>query len=161
VSLAAGLRRLATADGDRMPHFAGVDWDRALAWLHRTTGVELAPGQRDAVRLALTEKVAVLTGGPGCGKSFTVRSIVAQAAAKGARVVLAAPTGRAAKRLTELTGVEAQTVHRLLQLRPGGEPGSTGTSRCRPIWWWSTSPRCSTCCSPTSWCGPSCRGRTC
>jgi exodeoxyribonuclease V alpha subunit len=123
VSLAAGLRRLATADGDRMPHFAGVDWDRALAWLHRTTGVELAPGQRDAVRLALTEKVAVLTGGPGCGKSFTVRSIVALAAAKGARVVLAAPTGRAAKRLTELTGVEAQTVHRLLQLRPGGEPG--------------------------------------
>jgi len=123
VSLAAGLRRLATADDDRMPHFAAVDWDRALAWLQRATGAELAPGQQDAVRLALTEKVAVLTGGPGCGKSFTVRSIVALAAAKGARVVLAAPTGRAAKRLTELTGVEAQTVHRLLQLRPGGDAG--------------------------------------
>jgi exodeoxyribonuclease V alpha subunit len=123
VSLAAGLRRLGTAEDDRMPHFAGVDWDRALAWLHRATGAELAPGQQDAVRLALTEKVAVLTGGPGCGKSFTVRTIVALAAAKGARVVLAAPTGRAAKRLTELTGVEAQTVHRLLQLRPGGDAG--------------------------------------
>ena len=123
VSLAAGLRRLATADDDRMPHFAAVDWDRALAWLQRATGADLAPGQQDAVRLALTEKVAVLTGGPGCGKSFTVRSIVALAAAKGARVVLAAPTGRAAKRLTELTGVEAQTVHRLLQLRPGGDAG--------------------------------------
>jgi len=123
VSLAGGLRRLASADEDRMPHFAAVDWDRALAWLQRATGADLAPGQQDAVRLALTEKVAVLTGGPGCGKSFTVRSIVALAAAKGARVVLAAPTGRAAKRLTELTGVEAQTVHRLLQLRPGGEAG--------------------------------------
>ncbi|WP_245753431.1 SF1B family DNA helicase RecD2 [Geodermatophilus ruber] len=121
VSLAAGLRRLATADVDRMPAFARVDWDAALAWLHRRTGVELAPGQQEAVRLALTEKVAVLTGGPGCGKSFTVRSIVTLAAAKGARVVLAAPTGRAAKRLTELTGVEAVTVHRLLELRPGGD----------------------------------------
>ncbi|MGY1624010.1 ATP-dependent RecD-like DNA helicase [Geodermatophilus sp. SYSU D00965] len=121
VSLAAGLRRLAGADTDRLPAFATVDWDAALAWLHRRTGVELAGGQQEAVRLALTEKVAVLTGGPGCGKSFTVRSIVTLAAAKGARVVLAAPTGRAAKRLTELTGVEAVTVHRLLELRPGGD----------------------------------------
>jgi exodeoxyribonuclease V alpha subunit len=121
VSLAAGLRGLATADVDRMRAFTRVDWDAALAWLRRRTGVELAPGQQEAVRLALTEKVAVLTGGPGCGKSFTVRSIVTLAAAKGARVVLAAPTGRAAKRLTELTGVEAVTVHRLLELRPGGD----------------------------------------
>ncbi|MGY1640512.1 ATP-dependent RecD-like DNA helicase [Geodermatophilus sp. SYSU D00703] len=121
VSLAAGLRRLAAAETDLMPAFASVDWDAALRWLHRRTGVELAAGQQEAVRLALTEKVAVLTGGPGCGKSFTVRSIVTLAAAKGARVVLAAPTGRAAKRLTELTGVEAVTVHRLLELRPGGD----------------------------------------
>jgi exodeoxyribonuclease V alpha subunit len=121
VSLAAGLRRLAAADDDRMPAFASVDWDAALAWLHRRTAVELAAGQQEAVRLALTERVAVLTGGPGCGKSFTVRSIVALAAAKGARIVLAAPTGRAARRLTELSGVEAVTVHRLLELRPGGD----------------------------------------
>src|SRR3712207_1349890 len=121
VSLAGGLKRLASADDDRLAAFAGVDWDAALAWLHRRTGVELAAGQRAAVQLALTERVAVLTGGPGCGKSFTVRSIVTLAAAKGARVVLAAPTGRAAKRLTELTGVQAQTVHRLLELRPGGD----------------------------------------
>src|SRR4051812_21111971 len=130
VSLAAGLRRLAVADTDRMPAFAGVDWDAALTWLHRRTGVELAGGQRDAVRLALTEKVAVLTGGPGCGKSFTVRSIVTLAAAKGARVLLTAPTGRAAKRLTELTGVEAVTVHRLLELRPGGD---AAFDRDRPL----------------------------
>ena len=64
----------------------------------------------------------MLTGGPGCGKSFTVRSVVELAAAKGARIVLAAPTGRAAKRLAELTGHEAATIHRLLALRPRGEP---------------------------------------
>src|SRR5207248_7505415 len=73
-------------------------------------------------RLALTAKVAVLTGGPGCGKSFTVKSIITLAAAKKAKIVLAAPTGRAAKRMTELTGYPAATVHRLLQLRPGGDP---------------------------------------
>jgi exodeoxyribonuclease V alpha subunit len=63
----------------------------------------------------------VLTGGPGCGKSFTVRAVVALAQAKKARVVLAAPTGRAAKRLSELAGMDAQTLHRLLELRPGGD----------------------------------------
>ncbi len=73
------------------------------------------------MRLALTEKVAVLTSGPGCGKSFTVRSIVALATAKRAKIILATPTGRAAKRLSELAGMEASTLHRLLQLRPGGD----------------------------------------
>jgi exodeoxyribonuclease V alpha subunit len=63
----------------------------------------------------------VLTGGPGCGKSYTVRSIVELAAAKKAKITLVAPTGRAAKRLSELTGHPAATVHRLLQLRPGGD----------------------------------------
>jgi exodeoxyribonuclease V alpha subunit len=121
-SLASSLLRLLHERADRMPSFAGVDWDKALAWLRRTTGTELAPAQEQAVQLALTSKVAVLTGGPGCGKSFTVRSIVALAAAKKAKVVLVAPTGRAAKRLAELTGSEAATVHRLLQLRPGGDP---------------------------------------
>jgi exodeoxyribonuclease V alpha subunit len=120
-SLAGRLRALAAAEEDRMPAFASVDWNAALAWLHTRTGAELAAEQEAAVRLALTEKVAVLTGGPGCGKSFTVRSIVTLAAAKGAKIVLAAPTGRAAKRLSELTGVQAMTVHRLLELRPGGD----------------------------------------
>src|SRR5690606_39495944 len=93
----------------------------AFGWLRERTGVALAPEQQEAVRLALTSRVTVLTGGPGCGKSFTVRAIVALAAAKRARVQLVAPTGRAAKRLAELTGHPAATVHRLLQLRPGGE----------------------------------------
>ncbi|MFF9546856.1 ATP-dependent RecD-like DNA helicase [Streptomyces albidoflavus] len=121
VSLATQLLRLLRAPDDRMPAFRDVDWEKALGWLARRTGTELAPEQRDAVRLALTEKAAVLTGGPGCGKSFTVRSVVELARAKGAKVVLAAPTGRAAKRLAELTGAEASTVHRLLELRPGGD----------------------------------------
>ncbi|MEU5543508.1 AAA family ATPase [Streptomyces sioyaensis] len=121
ISLAGRLTRLLRTDQDRMPSFQDVDWDKALAWLARRTGAELAPEQQQAVRLALTQKVAVLTGGPGCGKSFTVRSVVELARAKKAKVVLAAPTGRAAKRLSELTGAEASTVHRLLELKPGGD----------------------------------------
>ncbi|MGG7573700.1 SF1B family DNA helicase RecD2 [Streptomyces sirii] len=121
MSLAGRLTRLLRTDEDRMPAFRDVAWDKALAWLARRTGADLAPEQQQAVRLALTRKVAVLTGGPGCGKSFTVRSVVELARAKKAKVVLAAPTGRAAKRLAELTGAEASTVHRLLELKPGGD----------------------------------------
>jgi exodeoxyribonuclease V alpha subunit len=120
-SLASGLLDLLHAEEDRMAAFQQVDWDQALSWLRGRTGTDLAPEQEEAVRLALTERVAVLTGGPGCGKSFTVRSIVALARARKAKIVLAAPTGRAAKRLAELTGHEAATVHRLLQLQPGGD----------------------------------------
>ncbi|MBT2384780.1 ATP-dependent RecD-like DNA helicase [Streptomyces sp. ISL-11] len=121
LSLAAQLTRLLRADGGRLAAFHDVEWDKALAWLADRTGAELAPEQQQAVRLALTRKVAVLTGGPGCGKSFTVRSVVELARAKKAKVVLAAPTGRASKRLSELTGAEASTVHRLLELKPGGD----------------------------------------
>ncbi|HEY8473270.1 MAG TPA: ATP-dependent RecD-like DNA helicase [Natronosporangium sp.] len=120
-ALATGLLRLLHAKPDRLESFGNVEWDKAFAWLRDRTGAELAPEQEQAVRLALTSKLAVLTGGPGCGKSFTVKAIVTLAAAKRAKVLLAAPTGRAAKRLTELTGQPAATVHRLLQLRPGGE----------------------------------------
>ena len=127
-ALSAALLRLLAARADRLAAFREVDWDKALAWLRSRTGAPLAPEQEEAVRLALTSRVAVLTGGPGCGKSFTVRSVVALARARGAKVVLAAPTGRAAKRLAELTGHEAATIHRLLQLRPGGEPSFDATT---------------------------------
>jgi exodeoxyribonuclease V alpha subunit len=120
-SLASGLQELLHAGKDRLAVFQQAEWHQALAWLRDRTGVDLTPGQEHAVRLALTARVAVLTGGPGCGKSFTVRSIVELARAKQAKVVLVAPTGRAAKRLAELTGHEAATVHRLLQLQPGGD----------------------------------------
>jgi AAA domain len=83
--------------------------------------------------------VAVLTGGPAVGKSFTVRSVVELARAKGATIVLAAPTGRAATRLAELTGHEAATIRRLLQLRPGGEPSFGAANPLTRTWWWWTS----------------------
>src|SRR5580693_8594193 len=121
-SLATALRALLATGKDRLPAFQSVEWDKALGWLKTRTGADLAPEQAFAVKVALTEKVAVLTGGPGCGKSFTVRSVVELARARKARVVLAAPTGRAAKRLAELTGHEAATIHRLLKLQPGGDP---------------------------------------
>ncbi|MFD0444388.1 ATP-dependent RecD-like DNA helicase [Streptomyces indonesiensis] len=130
ISLAGQVLRLLRTEEDRLPAFRGVDWDKALGWLASRTGADLAPEQSEAVRLALTEKVAVLTGGPGCGKSFTVRSVVELARAKKAKVVLAAPTGRAAKRLSELTGAEASTVHRLLELKPGGD---AAYDRDRPL----------------------------
>jgi exodeoxyribonuclease V alpha subunit len=120
-ALAGGLLRLLEARTDRLAAFQAVNWTAALAWLHQTTGMTLAPEQEAAVRLALTERVAVLTGGPGCGKSYTVRAVVALARAKRAKIALAAPTGRAAKRLSELAGLEAATLHRLLQLRPGAD----------------------------------------
>ena len=120
-SLAGALLNLLNSNQERLPAFAQVDWHKALGWLRTQTGQDLAAGQLEAVELALTSKVAVLTGGPGCGKSFTIRSIVKLATAKQATVVLVAPTGRAAKRLAELTGHEARTVHRLLELQPGGE----------------------------------------
>ncbi|MGJ3559591.1 SF1B family DNA helicase RecD2 [Streptomyces sp. INA 01156] len=130
LSLSAQLLRLLRTGEDRMPGFRDVDWAKALGWLKGRTGTDLAPEQEAAVKLALTEKVAVLTGGPGCGKSFTVRSIVELARARKAKVVLAAPTGRAAKRLAELTGAEASTVHRLLELKPGGD---AAYDRDRPL----------------------------
>lgn len=130
IALAAQVRRLLRTPEERMPAFGDVNWDAALKWLAGRTGATLAPEQEAAVRLALSRKVAVLTGGPGCGKSFTVRSIVELARAKNAKVVLAAPTGRAAKRLSELTGAEASTVHRLLELKPGGD---AAYDRDRPL----------------------------
>src|SRR6201996_6085086 len=121
-SLASTLRRLLSTGADRLAAFQSVDWEKALGRLKTKTGADRGPEQAEAVKLALTQKVAVLTGGPGCGKSFTVRSVVDLARARKSKVVLAAPTGRAAKRLAELTGCEAATIHRLLKLQPGGDP---------------------------------------
>ncbi|MBS2966775.1 ATP-dependent RecD-like DNA helicase [Actinocrinis puniceicyclus] len=86
-------------------------------------GDGLHPGQREAVRMALTHPVSVITGGPGCGKSHTVREIVELVRAGGGSVTLAAPTGKAARRLSELTGARAVTVHRLAADPTAGEDG--------------------------------------
>jgi exodeoxyribonuclease V alpha subunit len=95
-----------------------IDLDRALAWFEQREQVELAPQQRQAIRAGITRKVLVITGGPGTGKTTLVRGLVEILTRKGQRVLLAAPTGRAAKRLAEATGHEASTLHRLLEWNP-------------------------------------------
>src|SRR6058998_4013242 len=109
--------RLTTLQSGR-PAWPEIDPDKAIPWIEGKTGIELADGQKRAVRLALGSKVLVVTGGPGVGKTTIIHSILRILAAKGARVLLCAPTVRAAKRLSEATGWEAKTVHRLLEIDP-------------------------------------------
>lgn len=97
------------------PH---IDAEKALSWAERWLGITLAKSQREALRLALRSKILVITGGPGVGKTTLVRSILEILRAKGVRIALAAPTGRAAKRLSESSGEEAKTIHRLLEIDP-------------------------------------------
>jgi exodeoxyribonuclease V alpha subunit len=89
-----------------------------VPWVEKRSGLQLAESQRAAIRLALAAKVLVITGGPGVGKTTIVNSILKILAAKGVRLLLCAPTGRAAKRMTEAAGVEAKTIHRLLKVDP-------------------------------------------
>jgi len=91
---------------------------RAVEWYERRSGLELDRTQRHALEAALTEKVLVVTGGPGTGKTTLVRGLTSILEAKGRKVELAAPTGRAAKRLAEATGSNARTIHRLLEYMP-------------------------------------------
>jgi AAA domain len=112
--------------------FQGVDWPVALDWLGRTTGVTLSPEQQTAVRLALTQQVAVLTGGPGCGKSYTVRAVVALAKAKHAKVLLAArPDGRPSA-LGSWPGWRRPPCTGCCNCAPAGTPPSTATTRWTP-----------------------------
>ncbi|MDR1045436.1 MAG: ATP-dependent RecD-like DNA helicase [Candidatus Adiutrix sp.] len=92
--------------------------EAALDWAGRTLNLELSPSQLQAARLALEEKVLVITGGPGTGKTTLTRIITAVFSAVQARLALVAPTGRAAKRLSEATGLKAKTIHRLLEFSP-------------------------------------------
>ncbi|GAN50772.1 SF1B family DNA helicase RecD2 [Methylobacterium radiotolerans] len=100
------------------PPWPEIDLARALPWVQEKTGKALSPSQSEAVRRVLGAKLAVITGGPGVGKTSTLDTILRILRAKGIQVLLAAPTGRAAKRMTEQTGLEAKTIHRLLEIDP-------------------------------------------
>ncbi|NLF84626.1 MAG: ATP-dependent RecD-like DNA helicase [Lentisphaerae bacterium] len=95
-----------------------IDAEKALAWAERKMGLTLADAQRQALRTALDDKVAIITGGPGVGKTTIIRALTEIFGARRLRLRLAAPTGRAAKRMSEATGQEAQTLHRLLRYLP-------------------------------------------
>jgi len=96
-----------------------IDIGKALAWVQKQTGIELAAAQRAALKTAVGSKAMVITGGPGVGKTTLVNSVLMVFKAKKMRVALCAPTGRAAKRMAETTGMEAKTIHRLLKYNPG------------------------------------------
>jgi exodeoxyribonuclease V alpha subunit len=123
----AGLHRAERVIAERLIRLAtgtlpwpSIDPDKALPWVEKHIGLALAESQVAAIRLALMSKVLVMTGGPGVGKTTIVKAILRILAAKGTSLLLCAPTGRAAKRMTEATGFEAKTIHRLLEVDPKG-----------------------------------------
>lgn len=120
VSVAQALGRIMHDGKSRLAAFQRVDWDSAWRFLSTVETVQLTEAQQEAVKAALSQRAVVITGGPGTGKTTTLRGIVRLLKAKGATVALAAPTGRAAKRLSEATGASASTIHRLLELKLGG-----------------------------------------
>ena len=112
--IATKIRRLAGA-GVTYPK---INFEKAVTWVEKQTGKTLAPSQREALKAVLTSRVSIITGGPGVGKTTLVNSILLILGAKKVKCLLCAPTGRAAKRLTETTGLEAKTIHRLLEVDP-------------------------------------------
>ena len=112
----AGRIRILSASASNYPP---IVFDKAVAWCQERTGKEFAPSQREALKQALTSRVLIITGGPGVGKTTLVNAILLILRAKKVNCVLCAPTGRAARRLSETTGLEAKTIHRLLEVQPG------------------------------------------
>ncbi len=117
--------RLARLVSVRERSYPPIDFDKAVTWCQERTGIELAPTQMDALRVVLNSRATIITGGPGVGKTTLVQTILKILDAKRVRCLLCAPTGRAAKRLSEATGHEARTIHRLLEAQPSGRFGRT------------------------------------
>src|SRR5262249_33863135 len=123
----AGLHRAERTIADRLTLLASgllpwpwIDPDKALPWVEKRIGLALAESQVAAIRLALTSKALVITGGPRGGKTPLGKANLRILAAKRSGLLLCAPTGRAAKRMSEATGFAAKTIHRLLEVDPGG-----------------------------------------
>ena len=121
----AGLYRAEQSIAERLvelgagsPPWPAVGPAKAIPWVERTVGISLADSQKKAVQLALRAKVLVITGGPGVGKTTLVNAILKVLQAKTPAIALAAPTGRAAKRMSGAAGLEAKTLHRLLEADP-------------------------------------------
>ena len=125
--VARALDALLRSDAPRLD----VAPESAVSWFSQVSGMELATQQRDAVVRGLRERVSVITGGPGVGKTTIVRALVQILRQKELRLSLAAPTGRAAKRLEESTGHHASTLHRLLEFTPGA--GRFARDRDNPL----------------------------
>jgi len=100
------------------PPWGAIDAGKAIGWVEQRLALQLAASQKAAVEQALASKVLVITGGPGVGKTTLINAILQILAAKKLRIQLCAPTGRAAKRMAEATGLEAKTIHRLLEFDP-------------------------------------------
>ncbi|MBD2512939.1 ATP-dependent RecD-like DNA helicase [Nostoc muscorum FACHB-395] len=114
-------QNLAQLIRQRLENPVGTDIERVRDWIERFTAsrkIQLSEQQRQAVETAAYSKIMILTGGPGVGKTFTTHTIVSLWKAMGKSIALAAPTGRAAQRLGEMTGLEAKTIHRLLEFDP-------------------------------------------
>lgn len=108
------LKRIISVPAEHVP----IDVERAIAWVEKTQGILLSEEQRHAIRIAITSKVMVITGGPGTGKTTLLNGLLSIFGKKNLSLLLAAPTGRAAKRMSGATGREARTIHRLLEWSP-------------------------------------------
>jgi exodeoxyribonuclease V alpha subunit len=106
-----------------------INIDNAISWFESRFHIRLAPEQKDAIESAIQKKALVVTGGPGTGKTTLIRGIITIFEKKGARIHLCAPTGRAAKRMSEATGRQAKTIHRLFEFFPSGMGGRHIPSR--------------------------------
>jgi exodeoxyribonuclease V alpha subunit len=128
------------------PTWPAIDVNKAIPWVEQRAKLALADSQKAALRVALVSNVMVITGGPGVGKTTLVSSLLKILTAKAVSIAFCAPTGRAARRLSESTGHEAKTIHRLLETDPGpAASGVTKSSLWTAISWWLTRHRWSMC----------------